>query len=196
MSGDYKMDSFLSKQEIVEMGFKNVGKNVLISRKASVYSPQKISIGSNVRIDDFCVLSGTISIGNYVHIAVFSAIFGGNAGVEIHDFANLSSRVSVYALSDDYSGASMTNPMVPDEFKNVTQKKVVIGKHVIIGASSVVLVGAFLSEGASFGAFSLINSYIEEWTINVGIPCKKIKDRSRKVQELEKKFYEMGENNG
>ena len=185
------MSSFLSHTDLQEIGFKSIGQNVLISKKASIYSPKDISIGNNVRIDDFCVLSGKISIGNYIHIAVFCALFGGQAGITIHDFANFSSRISVYALNDDYSGETMTNPMIPDEFKNVEQKEVTIGRHVIIGSGSVVLPGTLIHEGGAFGAMSLIRGEIEPWTIHAGIPCKKIKARSKNLLELEKRFLEV-----
>lgn len=184
------MTNFLTKEEIRELGFKSVGNDVFISRKASFYSPEKISIGEHVRIDDFCVLSGNIQIGNYVHIAVYSGIFGGEKGVKISDFCNISSRVSIYALSDDYSGESMTNPMIPDEYKNVEQREVVLEKHVLLGCGSIVLPGAYLSEGASFGAFSLVKTKVEPWTMNAGIPCRKIKERSKNILDLERKFMD------
>ena len=183
------MNSFYSIEELNELGFKSIGENVLISKKASVYSPDKISIGNNVRIDDFCILSGKISIGNYVHIAAYSALYGGNDGVFISDFANLSSRVCVYSVSDDYSGVTMTNPMIPDEFKNVESSPVKIGKHVIVGSTSVILPGSVLPEGCSFGAFSLIKGIFDSWSVNVGIPAKKIKDRKKDILELEKQFF-------
>lgn len=180
--------SIYSRDELLRMGFKAVGENVAISDKASFYGAGNITIGSNVRIDDFCILSENINIGNYIHIAAYSALFGGSAGIELRDFANISSRVSIYAVSDDYSGATMTNPMIPDEYKNLTREPVIISRHVIIGASSVVLPGAVLNEGASFGAFSLIKGEIESWTINAGIPCRVIKPRRRDLLELEKNF--------
>lgn len=177
-----------SKEELMKIGFKSLGDNVFISDKVSFYDPEKISIGNNVRIDDFCILSGNITIQDYVHIAVYSALFGGKAGIEIKEFANISSRVSIYALSDDYSGETMTNPLIPEDFKNIMHEKVIINRHVIIGASSIVLPGAILNEGAAFGSFSLIKGIIEPWTINVGIPCKTIKMRKKDLLELEKKF--------
>ena len=66
--------AMLSQEAIEQMGFASVGKNVQISDRASFYGASRISIGSNVRIDDFCVLSagvGGISIGQHVHIAVY-----------------------------------------------------------------------------------------------------------------------------
>ena len=187
------MNSFYSEEELKEIGFKLIGKNVLISKKSSIYGANNMSIASNVRIDDFCILSGKIKIGNYIHIAAYSALYGGNKGIVIQDFANLSSRISIYSISDDYSGKTMTNPMIPDEFKNVQSEEVIIERHVIIGAGCVVLPGILLKEGSSFGAMSLINRNSEPWSINAGIPFKKVKDRSKDLLKLEERF--LKENN-
>ena len=70
------MNFFYTKQEIASFGFKSVGSNVLISRKASIFSPENISIGNNVRIDDFCLLSGKIILQSYVHISAYCALYG------------------------------------------------------------------------------------------------------------------------
>ena len=45
-----------------------------------------------------------------------------------------------------------------------------------------------MSQGTSFGAFSLIKSKIEPWSVYAGIPCKKIKDRSKNLINLENEF--------
>ncbi|MGM0838324.1 MAG: acyltransferase [Bacillota bacterium] len=187
------MDSFYSSDELKEIGFRQCGENVLISRKASIYGAQNISIGDNVRIDDFCILSGNITIGSYIHIAAFTALYGGNKGIEIQDFANLSSKIAIYALSDDYSGETMTNPMIPDKYKNVLSEKVIIGRHVIIGSGCVILPGVVLNEGSAFGAMSLINKTSEPWSINAGIPYKRIKERSKELLYLEKEFKKESE---
>ncbi|HBS76832.1 MAG TPA: galactoside O-acetyltransferase, partial [Alphaproteobacteria bacterium] len=55
--------NFYSDTELQELGLKSYGKNVLISRKCSIYGAHNISVGDNVRIDDFCILSGNITIG-------------------------------------------------------------------------------------------------------------------------------------
>ena len=111
------MTSFYTDQELQNLGLKEYGTNVLISRKCSIYGASHISIGNNVRIDDFCILSGNIKIGNYVHISAYTSMFSGDSHIVIGDFVALSSRNVIYAESDDYSGESMVNPMVPDEYK-------------------------------------------------------------------------------
>lgn len=172
------------------MGFKSLGDKVLISRKASIYGAAHISIGHNVRIDDFCILSGEIELHNYIHVAAFCAFYGGEAGIAIGDFANFSSRITVYAISDDYSGESMTNPMVPEKFKNLEHGRVKIGRHVIIGSGSVILPHVALGEGCSIGALSLVKDDLPEWSICAGIPARVIRQRKRDVMELEKKFWD------
>lgn len=50
--------AFLSRQDLLVMGFRFVGENVRISNKASIYDAASIAIGDHSRIDDFCVISG------------------------------------------------------------------------------------------------------------------------------------------
>lgn len=184
------MTSFYSEEELKELGLKSYGKDVKISRHACFYGVEKISVGNNIRIDDFCILSGNITLGNNVHIAAYTALYGGSDGIIIEDFANLSSRICVYSTSDDYSGETMTNPTIPDEYKNVHSAPVHIGRHVIIGSNAVVLPGVRIAEGSSFGSFSFINHDSDPWSINVGIPFKKIKNRSKNLLVLETKYLE------
>jgi galactoside O-acetyltransferase len=184
------MVSFYSEEELKILGLKSYGTNVKISRHACFYGVQNITIGNNVRIDDFCILSGKISIGSNIHIAAFTALYGGSEGITIEDFANLSSRISVYSISDDYSGETLTNPTIPDEYKNVESAPVHIGRHVIIGSTSVVLPGVNIAEGSSFGCFSFINRDSEPWSINAGIPFRKLKERSKHLLEVEIKYVE------
>lgn len=173
------MDSFYSEEELAQLNIK-AGTNVKISKKCSIYSDD-IKLGSNVRIDDFCILTGKIRIGNYINIAAYSALYGGTEGIYLDDFANISSRVTIYSVCDDYSGETLTNPMVPDEYKNIDSRPVRISKYVIIGSNSVVLPGVILQEGSAFGSFSLVKADSEPWSVNVGIPANKIKARSKKL---------------
>lgn len=107
----------------------------------------------------------------------------------MEDYSGLSSKVTVYAVSDDYSGNSMTNPMVPARFKpGSIEKNVLIKRHAIIGAGSVVLPGVVVGEGSSIGAMSLCVHDTEAWSINTGIPARKTKDREKKLLDLEKEF--------
>lgn len=181
------MNSFYSNDELKQIGFKEFGKNVLISRKTSVYSPEKIKIGNNVRIDDFCILSGDIEIGNNVHIAAYTALYG-KMGIKIGDFCGCSARTIIYSATDDFSGEYMISPMVPEELTNVQGGKVVLENFVQIGANTIVMPNITISEGTSIGAMSFVKNNTEAWKIYAGIPCKIIKDRKKNIIELSKKI--------
>ena len=188
MEERYMENSFYSPDELQEIGFKSIGENVLISRKASIYGAQDMIIGNNGRIDDFCLLSGKIELGNYIHISAYCAIWGGKAGVRMDDLSGLASRSAVYAKSDDYSGEHMTNPMVDEDFLGVEEKPVEICRHVLIGSGSTVLPGVTIGTGTVVGSMSLVNKSLEPWGIYVGVPCKYIKARSQKLLDLETEF--------
>lgn len=140
---------------------KSYGKNVLISRKASIYGAECITIDDNVRIDDFVLLSGEIHIRKYVHIAAYSALFGGSCAIEIKDFSGLSSRCVIYAESDDYRGASLSNPTVPIEYRNVIGGRVTLNKHVILGTGVSVMPNLTIGDGVAVGSVSMIKKSLD-----------------------------------
>lgn len=182
--------AMLSREAIERMGFASVGDSVQISDRASFYGTARIALGSNVRIDDFCVLSagiGGISIGQHVHIAVYSSLIGAGE-IALSDFCNISSRVSIYSSNDDYSGSTMTNPTLPSEYTGVTHADVFLGKHVIVGSGSVILPGVTLEEGVAVGALSLVTRNCKAFGIYAGNPARRVKERKRDLLELEQRF--------
>lgn len=182
------MNSFYSQEELREIGLLSVGENVLISKKTSIYNPGAIFVGNNVRIDDFCILSGKITIGSYSHIAAYTALYGGEVGIEMHDFANISSKTIVYAAIDDFSGNTLMGPTVPNQYKNVKAGKVILKKHVIVGAHSIIFPNVVIGEGAAVGAMSMVKDNLDDWYIYAGVPVRKIKAREKKILELEIDF--------
>jgi galactoside O-acetyltransferase len=183
---------FLNEENIRAIGFASFGQDVKISDKASFYNPQNINIGNHVRIDDYCVLSagcGGIVIGSYVHIAVYSSIIGAGK-IELCDFSNISSRVSIYSSNDDYSGGTLTSPTIPNKYKNVFHNDVIIGRHAIVGCGSVIMPGAVLGIGVAIGALSYVNKMCEDFYIYAGVPVRKISKRKKNLLLIEKQFIE------
>lgn len=186
------MNGYYSEDELKKMGLKSFGKNVLISKKASIYTPHKISIGHDVRIDDFCFLAGNICLGSYIHLAPYVSIHGtGDGSVTMKDFSALSSYTTVYASSDDYSGNSITNPTVDEKFERLISSNIIIEKHAIVGLHSVILPNAYLAEGVALGAMSMLSAKTEPWGIYIGVPCKRIKERLKDCLAMEKEIYKL-----
>ncbi len=180
---------FLTNEELKKIGFGALGKNVLISNKCSIYNPKKIQINSNVRIDDFCILSageGGIEIGNNVHIACYVSLIGKNL-IKLGDHVGISSKSCIYSSSDDYSGNFLTGPTISDKFKNVDSRDVILEDHVIIGALSIVLPGVTIKQGSAIGSLSLVSRDTEPWNIYAGVPLKLLKKRSMKMLEFWRK---------
>ncbi|WP_275723446.1 acyltransferase [Vibrio furnissii] len=180
--------AFLTEQELIAMNFKSLGKNVKISDKASLYNIELMSIGDNSRIDDFCLVSGKVTIGRNVHIAAYCNVAGGIPGIEFEDFSGLAYGCHVFSQSDDYSGKTLTNPTIPDAYKREAYKSVTIGRHVIVGTQSIILPGANLAEGCSVGAMSMVTKPTKSWGVYFGIPAKRIKERSQELLKLEEKY--------
>jgi galactoside O-acetyltransferase len=152
-----------------------------------VYSPHLIEIGDNVRIDDFCILSPStlLKIGSYVHIATYTSIIG-KGKIILEDFTSISGRVSIYSSSDDYTGLGMTNPLIPIKYRRVTDGDVIIKRHSIVGAGTVILPNTILEEGVSVGALSLICGNYDEFNVYSGVPAKKINKRHKQFLKYEK----------
>lgn len=173
--------------ELKGLGLRHFGANVLIHNSVNIVGPEKISVGDNVRIDAFVTLSGGagISLGSYIHIGGYSFLAGGGS-IEMGDFSGLSQGTKIYSVSDEYSGEYLTNPTVPSELSMVKRQKVMIGRHVIVGSSSVVLPGVTINDGCAVGALSLVRKSLPEWGIYAGNPLKFVRGRSRKILEHEK----------
>jgi galactoside O-acetyltransferase len=171
---------FLDEDELRDLGLASVGTDVRISRHALILSPERTAIGDHSRIDAFCVISAGdgVSIGRNVHVSAYAALLGRRA-IEIGDFATVSVRCSIFASSDDFSGATMINPTVPDRYRGSVDGPVVIGAHAVVGAGSIVLPGVTVGESAAVGALSLVKADVAPYAIVAGVPARVIGRRLR-----------------
>lgn len=184
--------AYYTEHDLADFGFKRLGRNVRISSDARIYGAGNISIGDNVRIDDFAILAaarGSIDIGNYVFIARNSHL-SGTFGIEMRDFSSMAANTVIYSASDDYTGESLTAQAVPHEYTGYCGGRVVFGRHVIVGSASTIVGPAILGDGVSVGAMSLVGKDLEPWGIYAGIPVKRIKERKKTLLQLEQKLLE------
>lgn len=179
---------YFHSDELHQLGFRHIGRDVRIAKNATIIGLEHIAIGDHVRIDGHTTIAahaGALTIGNRVHIGG-GCFLGCAGGVTLEDFSGLSQGVRIYSGSDDYSGAALTNPTVPDAYLNVRLAPVVLGRHVIIGSGSVILPGVHLHEGVAVGALSLVTASLDAWGIYAGTPARRIKNRSSKLLDLER----------
>lgn len=179
--------TYLSELDLKDFGFKSLGQGVRISSDARVYGAENISIGDNVRIDDFVILSasnGFISIGNNIFIAR-GCHLSGALGITLQDFSSMAAHTVIYSASDDYTGMFMTAQAIPQEYTTRVGGHVHIGRHVIIGSTCSIIGEVSIGEGCSIGAMSLIHKSLEPWGIYAGIPARRLRERSKELLKLE-----------
>lgn len=183
---------YYSENELQQAGFRHLGSNVRIAKNCVIVGIENIEIGDNVRIDGYSTLAaagGYIRIGSYVHIGGYCFLSGG-AGITLEHFSGLSQGVRLYSKTDDYSGAYMTNPTVPEEFTNCIARPIHLGRHVIIGSGSIVLPGVTIEEGTAVGALTLVSKALAGWSIYAGSPARRINSRSKALLRAESALLE------
>jgi galactoside O-acetyltransferase len=116
------------------LAFRARGEDVQIYPRAHSVSPEVISIGDSVIIDDFVFLVGGLEtrIGSFVHLASFSS-YVGRGRLVIEDFVSISSGARIYTGIDDFSGESLVGPAVPEPFRQPTRTFAHIGKYALVG---------------------------------------------------------------
>lgn len=179
---------YLTEAQLAQMGFHSLGQNVRISDKAAIYNADQIEIGDHSRIDDLCIISGRVVIGSYCHITPMCLVAGGTLGVFLDDFVTLAYGVKVFSQSDDYSGETMTNSLIPRQYKRETFESVHLQRQCIVGAGSIIMPGVTLAQGCSVGAMSLLLKSTEPWGIYAGVPARRLKNRRQDLLALEAQF--------
>lgn len=162
----YTHQMYLSEKQLSLIGFRSIGKNVLISDKCSIYNEKNISIGDNVTIKDFCILSagkGGIRIGSNITLEPYSSIRGAGL-VVMEDHCIISSGVNILSSTNDYK----------HDINHVVSDQIVIKSDSIIGHGSVILPGVTIGNLSSIGALSLVKKSVPANEIWAGCPAKKI----------------------
>lgn len=186
------MSDFYSEKELKRMGFKFVGNDVEVFRKAVFVNPKNIYLGNACRIDDFVMIHGTgeIFIGNRVHVSCFSSLVGGGR-IVLKDYSGLSAGCRLISGTEDFLGGGMTNPCIPSKYREVYRSFVILERHAILGTNTIVNPGVTVGEGVSTGSGTVVTKDLEPWKIYVGVPAKKMKERPKeKILQLEKELIE------
>ena len=174
------------------------GRNVVFGQNVVLRHPHKIHIGSNVVVDDNCLLDAKgesnrgIRIGDGVFIGRNTILSCKNGDIEIGDGANLGFNCEVFSASRVTIGRSVlmaaygyviggdhdfSNPAEPVLAQGRTSAGVTIGDGVWMGAGAKILDGVTLGEHAVIGAGAVVRDSVPASAIAAGIPARVLSSR-------------------
>lgn len=126
-----------------------LGKKARIHMKTIIINPWNISIGERTVINEFCFIDG-------------------RGGLCIGNDVSISINSTILTASHETHS---------EQFK-YKKSPVVIKDNVWIGTRAIILEGTIIGEGAVIGAGSLIKKEAESYGIYVGVPARKVSERS------------------
>ncbi|MFQ6082101.1 MAG: DapH/DapD/GlmU-related protein [Candidatus Aminicenantia bacterium] len=198
---------FFSRKIFYPLIFKKVGKGVIFGRSITIRHPQKIVIGNNTFIDDNVVLDAKgkenegIIIGDNVYIGRNAILSCKEGSIYLDDYCNISANCSLLSetkislgkycflaghcylvAGGNHSFEDLTRPIMFQP--SISKGGITIGEDVWLGASVTVLDGVNIGQGSVVGAGAVVINSLPEYSISVGIPAKKIKNRGVKEVKI------------
>lgn len=178
--------------EAAGAGFRQIGSNVKVYQFAIILSPENVTLGSDIIIDDFVFIGAhqRLVLGNRVHISSHSSITGGGR-VLMSDFSGVGSGVRLLSGTDDFTEGRLNGSAIPQEFRETHRGTLILEPHAIIGANAVVLPDVTIGEGATVGAGSVVTRSLAPWGVYAGVPARRINTRPRDIViDNERRLYE------
>ena len=162
--------------------FKSIGEDVFISEESLIKRPHLCEIGSHNAIDNGVTISTQLVMGDYIHIAPFVVVIGGEKSkLILEDFTFIASGTKVVCGSEDYTGGGLIGPTIPEEYRKINYNTVKFERFAGCGVNCSIMPGVTLAEGSILGANSLLTKDTEPWTIYVGSPAKSVKLREKET---------------
>jgi len=174
------------------------GSNVVFGQNVTIRHPHKVRIGSNVVIDDNCLIDAKgetnrgIRIGDGVFIGRNTILSCKNGDIELADAANLgfncevfsASRVTIgkgvlmaaysYVIGGDHDFSDPSKPVLD---QGRTSAGVRIGTGAWLGAGAKILDGVSVGDKAIIGAGAVVTRDVPAQAVAVGIPAKVVSNR-------------------
>ena len=175
------------------------GRNVVFGPNVVLRHPHKIQIGSNVVVDDNCLLDAKgesnrgIRIGDGVFVGRNTILSCENGDIELADGTNIGFNCEVFSASRVTVGASsliaaytyiiggdhdFSNPSAPVLMQARKSAGVTIGAGVWLGAGAKILDGVAIGDHAIVGAGAVVRSSIPARAVAVGVPARVVSSRA------------------
>ncbi len=158
-----------------------LGKRVYLDHGVYLHAlPAGIAIGENTMVMHHSMLHvfnfrglphAGITIGKNCFIGEFN-VFRGQGGITLGDDVYTGPQVQFVAVNHVFS-----NPNTPIREQGITAKGIVVEDDVWLGAGVTVVDGVTIGRGSVIGAGAVVTGDLPPYSIAVGVPAKRIKDR-------------------
>ncbi|MCB0164432.1 MAG: acyltransferase [Anaerolineae bacterium] len=162
-----------------------LGKSVYLDQGVYLHAlPNGITIGDNTFIMHHTMLhvfnfrglpQAGITIGNNCFLGEYNVIRG-QGGVQIGNDVYTGPMVQMVAVNHVYQDANR-----PIREQGITAQGIIIEDDVWIGANATIVDGVTIGKGSIIGAGSVVTRDIPPYSIAVGTPAKRVKDRRELV---------------
>jgi acetyltransferase-like isoleucine patch superfamily enzyme len=175
------------------------GRNVVFGQNVALRHPHKIHVGSNVVIDDNCLLDAKgdsnagIRIGNGVFVGRNTILSCKDGDIELADGANIGFNCELFSASRVIVGANVligaycyliggdhdfSDPSKPVLAQTRTSAGVTIGAGAWLGAGAKILDGVTVADHAIIGAGAVVRDSVPAHAIAVGVPARIVSTRA------------------
>ena len=132
---------------------KSIGDNVSIHQGCFLLNPEGLEIGENVSIHPMCYIDAS-------------------GGIKIGDNVSIAHGVTILSSTHTY-----IDKEIPIKYQDIVLLRTEIENDCWIGAKATIIGGVNIGTGCVIGATSVVTHNIENNSVVVGVPGKKIKSR-------------------
>ena len=160
----------------------HAGDGSYVDMHAIIRRPQLVKVGNCTNVDHGVYCTTAMELGDYVHIAPYCTIIGGEKGMfRMGHFSTLGAGSRIICASEDHTaGNGLVGPTIPEEFHERTfYAPVQFEPLAVVTTNCVILPGVTIGMGCVIGACALVRESTEPWGVYVGIPARKVKERPR-----------------
>ena len=175
------------------------GRNVVFGQNVVLRHPHKIHLGSNVVVDDNCLLDAKgesnrgIRIGDGVFIGRNSILSCKNGDIDLADGVNIGFNCEIFSASQVTIGASVlmaaytyviggdhdfSDPTKAVLAQSRRSEGVTIGEGAWTGAGAKILDGVTVGARAVIGAGAVVREDVAPGAIAVGVPARIVSTRT------------------
>ncbi|GGI25624.1 acyltransferase [Pedobacter mendelii] len=157
------------------------GSIVRFNTRLDVFPFNDFRLGNKSIIEDFATINngvGDVIIGDKTIVGMGNVIIG---PVTIGNHVMMAQNIVISGLNHGYEDVN-----IPPSLQKVSCKPIVIADDVWIGANSVITSGVVLGKHCIIGAGSVVTKNIPEFSVAVGNPAKVIKQYNKLTSSWEK----------